>query len=133
MHQKKEGLEELSKRIEEERELGDFYEERFLDKKDKGDEVRFYFCRANQYRLLVQKTENELNDLLSKFDIHRISFLKFCLLKTGCYNGSISELKQKIEGYSFELKKYEEKTSKLYETKTNDSSLKYNPREKIKI
>ncbi len=123
MHQKKEDLEELSKRIEEEKELGDFYEERFLDNKSKGDEARFYFCRANQYRLLLQKTQEELDALIPKFDFHSWRIFWFSLAKFGYYRKSIRNIKQKLELYSTGLRMYEEKRNKLYETKPNDPSL----------
>ena len=60
-----------------------------------------------------------------------ISFINFCLLKTGRYNGSIGKLKQKINEYDKELKKFEGMINKLYANTPNDSSQKYNPREHI--
>lgn len=131
MHQKRGDLDNLAEGIEEHSELGDFYEKSFSESKKKSDEIRFYFCRSIQYKLLLEKAQSELNTLLSEFDIHKISFFKFCLLKTGRYNGHIGKLNKEIEEYSNKLKEFEDKRDNLYGNNVDPTLLSYNPREKL--
>jgi len=94
MRQKKESLKDLEKLIQEQKELGDFYEEQLGIKDGLATKNRFYFSRINQYKLLVEKTQIELNNLLSKFDFNSNNSFKYFLAGFGYYKKSINKLKE---------------------------------------
>jgi len=106
MQEEKKSLEELTKEIGEAKELGDFYEQKELNKEDR---IRCYFSRIKQYKLLVKKTQIELDNLFLKIDVQSGSAVNVFLARWGYYKTSIDELNERIKKYSNELKEYEEK------------------------
>ena len=126
MHEGKKSLKDLEKLIEEQKELGDLYEEDSKEKNNIAAKNRCYFSRINQYRLLIEKTQIELDNLISKFDVNSNNSFKYFLAGFGYYKKSISKLNEALQEYSNKLKEYTEKYDDL--SKTKERMLTYYPR-----
>lgn len=107
MQQKKE---EMRKSIENFKELAESYEKEGLNKPNK---FRYYHSRIRQYNLLVEKTQMELDNLLSKFGVESGSAVRFFLARWGYYRKSINNLKEKLE-YHEKLAKYQKNYDDMF-------------------
>ncbi len=126
MHQKKEDLEEL---IRENKEGMEFYKNELAKPSgnNRGNQLRYYFSNISYYRLLIEKNQKELNNLLAKFNFNSRGVVQFSLAKIGYYKKTINKINKEIKEYSEELKKFEEKYKSSFNIKDHNSPGTYDP------